>query len=53
MANTFFKALGLETGDSLVEDDRVELAGETLAAHGTALAAAPRHAPSTVLELTE
>jgi phosphoglycerate kinase len=26
MANTFFKALGLEVGASLVEDDRVELA---------------------------
>ncbi|MDR0788488.1 MAG: phosphoglycerate kinase [Gemmatimonadota bacterium] len=26
MANTFFKALGYETGDSLVEDDRIEMA---------------------------
>jgi phosphoglycerate kinase len=26
MANTFFKAMGLETGSSLVEDDRVEMA---------------------------
>src|SRR6185436_4426922 len=26
MANTFFRALGLEVGDSLVEEDRVELA---------------------------
>ena len=26
MANTFFRALGLETGRSLVEDDRVEMA---------------------------
>ncbi len=26
MANTFFRALGLETGDSLVEEDRVDLA---------------------------
>ena len=26
MANTFFKAMGLETGNSLVEDDRVEMA---------------------------
>jgi phosphoglycerate kinase len=26
MANTFFKAMGLETGKSLVEDDRVEMA---------------------------
>jgi phosphoglycerate kinase len=30
MANTFFRALGLETGDSLVEDDRVELARSIL-----------------------
>ena len=30
MANTFFRALGLETGLSLVEDDRVALARETL-----------------------
>lgn len=30
MANTFFKALGLETGDSLVEEDRVELARSIL-----------------------
>lgn len=30
MANTFFKALGLETGKSLVEDDRVEMARELL-----------------------
>ncbi|MBT8395844.1 MAG: phosphoglycerate kinase [Gemmatimonadetes bacterium] len=30
MANTFFKALGLETGKSLVEEERVELARETL-----------------------
>jgi phosphoglycerate kinase len=30
MANTFFRALGLETGRSLVEDDRVTLARETL-----------------------
>jgi phosphoglycerate kinase len=26
MANTFFKAMGLETGKSLVEDDRIEMA---------------------------
>ncbi len=26
MANTFFRAMGLETGDSLVEEDRVEMA---------------------------
>jgi phosphoglycerate kinase len=26
MANTFFRAMGLETGKSLVEDDRVEMA---------------------------
>jgi phosphoglycerate kinase len=30
MANTFFRALGLETGGSLIEEDRVELAGTTL-----------------------
>jgi phosphoglycerate kinase len=30
MANTFFRAMGLETGSSLVEDDRVELAAELL-----------------------
>ncbi|MFO7892609.1 MAG: phosphoglycerate kinase [Longimicrobiales bacterium] len=30
MANTFFAAMGLETGDSLVEDDRVEMAAGLL-----------------------
>jgi phosphoglycerate kinase len=30
MANTFFRALGLETGDSLVEEDRVDLARSVL-----------------------
>lgn len=30
MANTFFRALGLDTGRSLVEADRVELAAEVL-----------------------
>lgn len=30
MANTFFRALGLETGDSLVEEDRVEMATDLL-----------------------
>ncbi len=30
MANTFFRAMGLETGDSLVEEDRVEMARATL-----------------------
>lgn len=34
MANTFFRAMGLETGDSLVEDDRVGIAGELLDAAG-------------------
>ncbi len=33
MANTFFRAKGFETGRSLVEDDRVDLARELLA-HG-------------------
>jgi len=37
MANTFFRALGLETGDSLVEEDRVEVARETLEAAGEKL----------------
>jgi phosphoglycerate kinase len=30
MANTFFRALGLEVGASLVEEDRVDMARETL-----------------------
>lgn len=30
MANTFFAAMGLETGDSLVEEDRVEMAAGLL-----------------------
>ena len=30
MANTFFRALGLDTGGSLVEEDRVEMARELL-----------------------
>jgi phosphoglycerate kinase len=30
MANTFFRALGLETGSSLVEDERVDMARELL-----------------------
>src|SRR5690606_17340199 len=34
MANTFFRAMGLETGASLVEDDRVELARELLGGSG-------------------
>ena len=37
MANTFFKALGLETGASLVEDDRIEVARETLERAGDRL----------------
>jgi phosphoglycerate kinase len=35
MANTFFRALGLEVGLSLVEEDRVELAKETLEQAGS------------------
>ena len=31
MANTFFRALGLDTGASLVEEDRIDLARELLA----------------------
>ena len=37
MACTFFKAMGLETGKSLVEDDRVAMAKELLARAGTRL----------------
>jgi phosphoglycerate kinase len=37
MANTFFRAMGLETGTSLVEDDRVPLAAELLASAGEKL----------------
>ena len=37
MANTFFKAMGLETGDSLVEDDRLDLARKTLEEAGDKL----------------
>ncbi len=37
MANTFFLALGLETGGSLVEDDRVELARDLLERAGDRL----------------
>ncbi|MBV9772596.1 MAG: phosphoglycerate kinase, partial [Gemmatimonadetes bacterium] len=37
MANTFFRAMGLQTGTSLVEDDRVELAGELLRTSGDKL----------------
>lgn len=34
MANTFFRALGLETGKSLIEEDRVEMAHALLARAG-------------------
>ncbi len=37
MACTFFKAMGLEVGTSLVEDDRVAMAGDLLARAGTRL----------------
>jgi phosphoglycerate kinase len=37
MANTFFRALGLETGTSLVEEDRVELARELVGEAGEKL----------------
>jgi phosphoglycerate kinase len=37
MACTFFKAMGLETGSSLVEPDRVELARELMKKSGTKL----------------
>jgi phosphoglycerate kinase len=38
MANTFFRAMGLQTGTSLVEDDRVEMARELLRSSGDKLA---------------
>jgi len=37
MANTFFQALGLEVGKSLVEPDRVEMAGTLLERAGDAI----------------
>ncbi|HUG39053.1 MAG TPA: phosphoglycerate kinase [Longimicrobiales bacterium] len=37
MANTFFRAMGLETGDSLVEEDRVAMAAALLERAGDAL----------------
>jgi phosphoglycerate kinase len=37
MANTFFKAMGLATGTSLVEDDRLEMARELLSTSGDRL----------------
>ena len=37
MANTFFRALGLETGKSLVEEDRVTMAKELLERAGSKL----------------
>jgi phosphoglycerate kinase len=37
MANTFFRAMGLATGTSLVEDDRVDMARELLSAAGDKL----------------
>jgi len=37
MANTFFKALGLETGASLVEDDRIDMARSTMEEAGEKL----------------
>jgi len=37
MACTFFKAMGLETGNSLVEGDKVELAGELMKKAGSKL----------------
>ena len=37
MANTFFRALGLETGKSLIEDERVDMARELLERGGQKL----------------
>jgi phosphoglycerate kinase len=37
MANTFFRAMGLQTGTSLVEEDRVEMAADLLRTSGDKL----------------
>lgn len=37
MANTFFRAMGLDTGDSLVEEDRVDMARDLMAEAGERL----------------
>ena len=37
MANTFFRAMGLETGSSLVEEDRIPLAKELIQRGGDKL----------------
>lgn len=37
MANTFFRAMGLETGTSLVEDDKLDLARDLVASAGERL----------------
>ncbi len=37
MANTFFRAMGLETGDSLIEEDRMEMAASLLQEAGDKL----------------
>ena len=42
MAYTFYKAMGLETGKSLVEEDRVEMAKDLMDRAGTRIIAAPR-----------
>lgn len=37
MANTFFRALGLQTGDSLIEPERIEMASQLIDAAGEKL----------------
>jgi len=37
MANTFFRAMGLATGESLVEDDRIDMAAQLIQAAGDKL----------------
>lgn len=37
MANTFFRAMGLDTGDSLVEEDRIEMARDLMGEAGERL----------------
>lgn len=53
MACTFFKAMGLEVGKSLVEDDRVEMAKDLLARGGAKLCLPSDAVVSTSLDATQ
>ena len=50
MACTFYKALGLETGKSLVEEDRVEMAKDLMDRAGTRITLPPRRDGCTSLD---